>query len=36
MDMGSSATFKLTKRRGQLRSIDQLEPHLLDVIANLR
>ena len=35
MDMGSSATFKLTKRPGQLRSIDQFEPHVLDLIANL-
>lgn len=36
MDKGSSATFKLTKRPGELRSIDEFESHPLDLIADLR
>ena len=35
MDMGSSATFKLTKKMPDLRPITQFEAHLLDVIGEL-
>lgn len=35
MDKGSSATHKLTRRRGQLRSIDEFETHLLEIVAML-
>ncbi|MDE2937712.1 MAG: hypothetical protein OXR67_02155 [Chloroflexota bacterium] len=33
MDAGSSATFKLTKKRADLRSIDEFEAHLGVVVA---
>lgn len=36
MDAGSSATHKLTKRKGQLRPIYEFEDHLLNLIAELQ
>ena len=36
MDRGSSATYKLTKRPGQLRKIKEFEDHMLDLIAELQ
>ena len=36
MDKGSSATHKLTKRRGQLRPIADFEEHVLHVISLLQ
>ena len=35
MDKGSSATHKLTRRRGQLRLIDEFETHLLEIVTML-
>ncbi|MCY3786074.1 MAG: hypothetical protein OXG47_05025 [bacterium] len=36
MDQGSSATWKLTKRAGQLRPIEEFESRLLDLIVKLQ
>ena len=36
MDKGSSATFKLTRRRGQLRQIEGFKQHVLGLIELLR
>ena len=36
MDRGSSATYKLTRRPGQLRRIREFEDHMLDLLGELQ